>query len=117
MPSTLPPIAASAASTLIRRFEDSIVFDCHSLRARFCRSQPAQELVRAGPFVLGEIATHLAAPRDPREYESYKNIATDLRTVWIWLLRSIADAFLIRDVPPDFADISDWAKWAENNAV
>jgi hypothetical protein len=97
------------AEELIERFAKDIIYDCHSLRARFERSMAMRELVRRGPAVLGAISKFLKTPIAERE------AGDDLDWAFCSLLNQIGVHHLKKELKeaPDSQDVDGWASWAE----
>ena len=69
---------------LCEYFEGAILYDAHSFRARYCRSEGGRELKKRGPSAIEDITTHLIATRENRSAE--------VKDAWTLLLNDICDA-------------------------
>lgn len=66
---------------LIERFEKDIVYDAHSLRAKYSRSQARAELVAMGTDVIVHLFVYLKTEKG-LDYP-------DLPAAWAWLVKEI----------------------------
>jgi len=71
---------------LIKKFEDNMMYDCHSLRIRFERSQFQKELFERGQRSLRFIIEHLCQ-RKP--IVAYPLLDEDVVLAWTMLLNRI----------------------------
>ncbi len=107
---SLEEMKGLTAEKLIERFENDIVYDCHSYFSRFERSFAQQEMVRRGRTVLGPIIAHLKA-KPPSDF-------MDLRTAWGYLLNRIEiEIDPQKSGPQKLKDTGGWIAWAECQAV
>lgn len=110
--SPAPAIAADPIAALIERFEDSIVYDCHSLQSAYRRSDWRKELVGKGRNALSAIHQHLATVRDRIEVDGHPALAENLRLAWRWLLGEMFSDD--EHAPKPDADLRHWMAWVES---
>lgn len=92
------------ADKLIKRFENDILYDCHSYHLKFERSDAKKELVRRGREVLKTIIEHLHK----------KTPSGDLQVAWNNLLNMIEIQIdPDKTSPKDLRDTEGWISWAE----
>lgn len=98
-----------SALKLINRFQSDIVYDCHSLSARYGRSDAVRKILEAAIDMLPFIAAHLSTYEKATDIH---DIEMDARIAWCWLLRQIHDENDIGE-PPIVGNFEGWVKWAK----
>lgn len=102
---------------LVERFENDIIYDCHSLRAKFGRSQAQRELVQKGRESLRPIVEHIRLYQQTPP-TSYPLVLDDLLVAWGMLFHSIEiEVDPDRTGPQDLRDTDGWMAWAEKFAA
>lgn len=101
-------ITTSTTKELIERFENDIIFDAHSYRARFERSQARKELCQRGKQALRDIVDHL---------KSALPLSGDIQTAWGHLLCLIEPTIDSNKTGPnELKDTEGWISWADKFA-
>lgn len=99
---------------LIKRFESDIVYDVHSLRAKFERSYAQKMLFSKGREALGPIIKHLQAEKPATDIEA---IQEEVFIAWGQLLNRIEiKVDPDKGGPQDLRDTAGWIAWAERFA-
>ena len=101
--------------TLIKRFEEDIIYDAHSLIAKFERSDAQKELFQRGRESLRPIIDHI---KDQEHFSKFQVIGNDLDIAWGKLLNRFE--ILLdpkKTAPEDLRDITGWITWAERFAT
>lgn len=110
------------ARRLIEKFEDSIVFNprLSAVYLRVERSEHADKLIEAAPFVMDVIADHLlgleARKEERKDYGNY-NSAKDMQEAWFRVLLRVGHAFFHGSHPGKNDDFTQMGKWAKENAL
>lgn len=96
---------------LIVSFQGDILFDCHSLSARYGRSAAVRELIEFGPEVVPLMAAHLASFESPTATVALEN---DLKQAWTWLMDEMS---LYMEDYPGPLHFDGWVEWARRRAA
>lgn len=80
-----------AIEDLIVGFKRNILYDAHSLEARFSRSFYVQEMKKRGKLILKDIAKELESflLTQKQKYQKYES--DDLHIAWIYMLCNIVN--------------------------
>lgn len=80
------PVSEMTVLELIERFEKDIIYDAHSFRAKYHRSDARKELVKRRLGTVDAIVDHLW------EGKGYRT--PELKTAWTLLVTHIVDAIV-----------------------
>jgi hypothetical protein len=93
---------------LVHRFENDIIFDCHSLAIKTSRSQSSKDIIREGPAALATITEHLKHFRAPKGAEVFDS---ELRHAWGILLSWLCKEHGLQNYPASQRDFNGWVGW------
>lgn len=97
------------AESLIDGFQGQIIGDCHSLEARYARSEAAREILESPVDMLPFIAAHLAGYVRSTDFPL---VESKVRIAWCWLLTQIFEENEVGE-PPTVNTFESWVEWAK----
>lgn len=109
---------------LIYKFEGNIIYDCHSLTARFERSLAQRELLRRSEksarrskevlkAIIKRVSLYQQLPASP-----ILNLQEELNIAWAMLLNQIENRIdPDKTAPKSLRDTEGWLNWARRFAV
>lgn len=99
--------------TLFKQFENDIVYDCHSLRAKVSRSRSGKLIILLGPKVLAELAIYLKNRQPPSKI---KNLSNEVNHAWGILLSWMCEEHSLNRENIAQTDFQSWVKWTTTSA-
>lgn len=103
---------------IFEEFEREILYDCHSVRTKFNRSETKNEIIKKGRESLGPIVEYLSkndiATRHPN---ITKDLIVELDVAWGLLLTHIRYEFDKKGAYPSLHDMHSWIEWARKSTI
>jgi|GEM_PF-6018225 len=85
----MPDLAEDEMHALIRRFEMDIRYDCHSLTARYSRSEARRKIIAAGASAVKQLEKYMNGLPDSHAAE-YSALDEDVKKAFETLLQTIS---------------------------
>ncbi len=101
---------AQKIKKLIKRFEEDILYDCHSMTSKINRSKARAEIIEEGPQNIKLIVEHIAQKKYTSQKDPQKN---PLGTAWVLFLSWWAKDLKIYS-PQQTEEMSTWIKWGRS---
>lgn len=96
---------------IIERFQNDILYDCHSLSARYGRSEAVRALLEMGIEAVPVMIAFLADFSSPTAEPGAEN---DLKRAWTWILD---DMSVFMDDHPGSLHFDGWVEWAKRRVI
>lgn len=95
-------------ASLFEKFENDIVFDCHSLRTKVSRSQSGKRIIAMGPKILRELAEYL---KNWQPLSKIKELEDEEKHGWGILLSWMCEEHSLDRGGIAQNDFESWVKW------